>query len=163
MLLLQGDEPLLLPRHIDSMVNAIKDNPKGDAWNATGPIESEDELDRHSFVKCSIGKSKRILFCFRRSPFFCSYDIQIKFTRKILGIIAFRKDFLLKLINFEETPIEKGEMIEQMKIIENGYNITSVDVFPSLPSVNEPEEAEVIQNYIKDNSEQKNLLKSILV
>ena len=48
MCLLQGDEPLLLPRHIDSMVNAIKDNPKGDAWNATGPIESEDELDRHS-------------------------------------------------------------------------------------------------------------------
>ena len=53
-ILLQGDEPLLLPRHIDSLVNEIILNQDGDSWNATGPIESSDELDKHSFVKCSI-------------------------------------------------------------------------------------------------------------
>ena len=47
-ILLQGDEPLLLPRHVDAMANAILGNPEGDAWNATGPVESPDELDRHS-------------------------------------------------------------------------------------------------------------------
>ena len=49
-ILLQGDEPLLLPRHIDALADAILANPNGDAWNATGPIESYEELDRHSFV-----------------------------------------------------------------------------------------------------------------
>ncbi len=34
--LLQGDEPLLLPRHVNAMVKAIQANPQGDAWNATG-------------------------------------------------------------------------------------------------------------------------------
>ena len=43
-LLLQGDEPLLLPRHINSMVKAIKSNPDIDCWNATGSINSKEEL-----------------------------------------------------------------------------------------------------------------------
>ena len=161
-ILLQGDEPLLLPRHVDAMANAILDNPEGDAWNATGPIESPDELDRHSFVKCSVGTGNRILQCFRRTPCFCDYERQKFFTRKILGIIAYRKEFLLQLMVSEETPIEKAELIEQMRIIENGYNLISVQVSPSLPSVNEPEEAEIVKNYIKHNPEQQELLKLVL-
>ena len=161
-ILLQGDEPLLLPRHIDAMANAILGNPEGDAWNATGPIESPDELDRHSFVKCSVGTGNRILQCFRRTPCFCDYERQKLFTRKILGIIAYRKEFLLQLMVSEETPIEKAELIEQMRIIENGYNLISVEVSPSLPSVNEPEEAEIVKNYIKNNPEQQELLKLVL-
>ena len=161
-ILLQGDEPLLLPRHVDAMANAILDNPEGDAWNATGPIESPDELDRHSFVKCSVGTGNHIIQCFRRTPFFCDYERQILFTRKILGIIAYRKEFLLQLMASEESPIEKAELIEQMRIIENGYNLISVQVSPSLPSVNEPEEAEIVKNYIKHNPGQQNLLDCVL-
>ncbi|MZH03428.1 MAG: NTP transferase domain-containing protein, partial [Nitrospinae bacterium] len=63
-ILLQGDEPLLLPRHLDEFAEAIISNPESDAWNATGPIDSEDELDRHSFVKCAVSQSERILYCF---------------------------------------------------------------------------------------------------
>jgi 3-deoxy-manno-octulosonate cytidylyltransferase (CMP-KDO synthetase) len=161
-ILLQGDEPLLLPRHVDAMANAILENPEDDAWNATGPIESPDELDRHSFVKCSVGTGNRILQCFRRTPCFCDYESQRIFTRKILGIIAYRKYFLLQLMKCEETPIEKAELIEQMRIVENGYNLISVEVSPSLPSVNEPEEAKIVQKYIKNNPEQQELLKLVL-
>ena len=49
-----------------------------------------------------------------------------------------------------------------MRIIENGYLMTSVPVSPSLPSVNEPEEANIIIDYIKNNKEQKELLNQIL-
>ena len=37
-ILLQGDEPLLLPSFIDTMIDAIASQPDGDAWNGTGPI-----------------------------------------------------------------------------------------------------------------------------
>ena len=50
-ILLQGDEPLLLPSHLELLIEAINMDPDGDAWNATGPIQEIDELDRHSFVK----------------------------------------------------------------------------------------------------------------
>ena len=161
-IILQGDEPLLLPQHVNKMVDAIIKNPDGPVWNATGPLEKKTELDKHSFVKCSIGKENRIIHCFRKSPFFSDFKTQKKFTRKILGIIAYRKPFLLELMEKNETPIEKAEFIEQMRVIENGYKVYSVEVFPSLPSVNEPEEADIVQNYIKNNPEQQILLDSVL-
>ena len=161
-ILLQGDEPLLLPRHIDIFAQEIINNPDGDAWNATGPIETEEELDRHSYVKCSVTHDDDIMYCFRRSPCYSDFDSQKKFVRKILGIIAYRKDFLLELTSLDATIIEKTEFIEQMRIIENGYGFKSVPVSPSLPSVNEPHEAELIIDYINNNPEQRLLLKEIL-
>jgi 3-deoxy-manno-octulosonate cytidylyltransferase (CMP-KDO synthetase) len=161
-ILLQGDEPLLLPRHIDSMSNAIGSNPEGCAWNATGPIENEEELDRHSFVKCAVAMNNRILYCFRRSPAYSAFENQQQFIRKILGLIAFEKSFLLKIASHSNSTIEDLEFIEQMRIIENGYNLESVPVFPSLPSVNEPAEAEIVLKYIASNPEQSFLLDEIL-
>jgi 3-deoxy-manno-octulosonate cytidylyltransferase (CMP-KDO synthetase) len=160
--LLQGDEPLLLPRHIESLVSSMKKSPEGDAWNATGPIETEDELDRHSFVKCAISADERIIYCFRRSPCYSSFDDQKKFVRKILGMIAFRKTFLLKLVDAEESLVEKFEFIEQMRIIELGGRFMSVSVEPSLPSVNEPSEEQIVLNYIESNAEQAELLARVL-
>lgn len=161
-MLLQGDEPLLLPRHIDLFAAAIKADPDSDAWNATGPIDSEEELDRHSFVKCAIGANDRILYCFRRSPCFSPFEVQQRFIRKILGIIAYRKDFLLELTQLPSSPIELAESIEQMRIIENGFAIRSVQVSPSLPSVNEPREADIVLDYIRQNDEQRKLLELVL-
>jgi len=161
-LLLQGDEPLLLPRHIDSIVSNIKKNQNRDAWNATGDIKTEEELNLHSFVKCAVTSNNKILHCFRKTPYFSDIKIQQKFVRKILGIIAYRKDFLLELNNLPETAIETAEFIEQMRIIESGYDLQSVAVEPSLPSVNEPHEAEIILDYISNNVEQKILLEKIM-
>lgn len=160
-ILLQGDEPLLLPRHVDALADAIRSNPGGDAWNATGPIENQEELDRHSFVKCAIGQYSRILFCFRRSPCYSSLEKQQGFVRKILGIIAYRKEFLLDLTKLPPSEIEQAEFIEQMRIIENGYSICSVPVNPSLPSVNEKHEAQIILDFINNNSEQLKLLSEV--
>ena len=69
---------------------------------------------------------------------------------------------MLKITNKEETPIEAAEFIEQMRIIEHGYDLTSVPVHPSLPSVNEPNEVKIIYDYFNKSSLQKKLLKKIL-
>lgn len=160
--LLQGDEPLLLPRHLDSFTHAIYADPAGDAWNATGPIDHPEELDRHSFVKCSVLSTGRIIFCFRRSPFYSDFNVQKTLVRKILGIIAYRKEFLLELTSLPPASIESAELIEQMRILENGFHLQSVPVSPSLPSVNEPEETDIVSDYIRGNAEQSELLGRIL-
>ena len=93
-ILLQGDEPLLLPSYVDTMVDAIAKEPTGDAWNGTGPVDSIEEIDRHSFVKCAVAPNDNIMYCFRRGPSHAPFERQKSYIRKILGIIAFRKDFL---------------------------------------------------------------------
>jgi 3-deoxy-manno-octulosonate cytidylyltransferase (CMP-KDO synthetase) len=133
-----------------------------DAWNATGPIEHADELDRHSFVKCSVAVDGRILHCFRRSPFYSAAEVQSDFVRKILGIVVYRREFLSELTVLPPTPIEQAEFIEQMRIIESGHTLRSVPVSPSLPSVNEPEEADLVLDYVQRTPEQLTLLAALL-
>ena len=161
-IVLQGDEPLLIPGHINALVDSIARYPNADAWNATGLLEYEEELDRHSFVKCAVSADNRILHCFRRGPGYSAFELQQKFIRKILGIFAFRKEFLLKLVKLPPSPIETAEFIEQMRILENGFQMQSVPVEPSLPSVNEPSEAGIILDYLSEHPEQKALLAKIL-
>ena len=162
-IVLQGDEPLLLPRHINSLVEAITTQPQIEAWNLTGSIENSEELDRHSFVKCIVSKSNRILHCFRRSPFYSSTNLCLPIVRKILGVIAYRKSFLKALCLVDPTPIEALEFIEQMRILETDHFLYSLSVEPGLPSVNEPLELDIVLNYLAQNIEQLDVLRSIMV
>lgn len=158
-ILLQGDEPLLLPTFVDMIADAIAANPKGDAWNGTGPIDDPDELDRHSFVKCAVNQQDQIMYCFRRSPSHADFEAQKKYIRKILGIIAYRKAFLEHLVTLPQAQTEIYESIEQMRIIENGSLLQSVTLSESLPSVNEPHEADIVLDYIQANDVQRDLVK----
>jgi 3-deoxy-manno-octulosonate cytidylyltransferase (CMP-KDO synthetase) len=156
--LLQGDEPLLLPRHLDAVVQAIAAQPDGDVWNVTGEIDHPDELDRHSFVKCAVTGENRIMYCFRRSPSHSDFATQQTFVRKIMGIIAYRREVLTELASLPQCRIEKAELIEQLRVLANGYSLSSVPVAPTLPSVNEPGEAELVLEYVQGSPEQRELL-----
>tara|TARA_B100000963_G_scaffold350770_1_gene361457 strand:- start:2888 stop:3661 length:774 start_codon:yes stop_codon:yes gene_type:complete len=160
-ILVQGDEPLLLPRYIDDMIEAIRKDNESVAWNATGPIEQEEELMRHSFVKAALYQGK-ILYCFRKSPSFNNFEAQQKYIKKILGVIAYKKDFLMKFTKMEATPIEQIESIEQMRIIEKGYPISSIPFESSQPSINVPSEVDDVWNYVNKDLEQQDLLQQVL-
>lgn len=160
-ILIQGDEPLLIPRYLDKMIEKIRTDKDVLAWNATGPIESEEELNRDSFVKAAICQD-RILYFFRKSPSIKYLNEQQQYIRKILGLIAYKKQFLMKLTEMEPTPIEKIESIEQMRVIEKGYSMHSVPFESSQPSINEPNEVKDIWDYIENNKEQQELLNMVL-
>ena len=160
--LIQGDEPLILPRHVDDIVNSINNNPKDIAWNAISNIEEESELHNTSIVKCTINKNNIIQFCYRKTPFKSDYIVQKEVVKKLQGLLSFEKSFLLNLAKTEESFIEKNESIEQMKLIENGFSLYSVLISPSLPSVNEPSDVKAVLSHLEFDEEQKLLLHKIL-
>jgi len=161
-ILLQGDEPLLLPAHVEALIAGIKARPEGEVWNVTGPIEAEDELNRHSFVKCAVAPDDRIMYCFRRSPSNAPFEVQQTYIRKILGLFAFRRDALVEIAAEASSPVERAESIEQMRLIEYGRKLVSVAVDASLPSVNEPHEADIVLEKISKDPVQKALLERVL-
>ena len=75
-ILLQGDEPLLVPNYVDRMIDAISSDPTNDFWNGTAPITDKQQLHLDSHVKCAINDQNRIMYCFRRSPSIASYTHQ---------------------------------------------------------------------------------------
>ena len=160
-ILIQGDEPLLLPEYLDAMAERMRASPEKDSWNATGDLEKQEELGIHSFVKCLVADSNGILCCFRKSPFFSDFERQRTFVRKILGLIAYRKDFLIGLADLPHGKVEQSEHIEQMRILENGFKIFSIPMPFSLPSVNEPHEVSAVLERLEKDEAQRLLFQKI--
>ena len=92
-IILQGDEPLIHPKHLNKLVNKIKKFSYEKAFNLTGPINNIKELSKHSFVKCDVVNQK-IINCYRIANLKKINKNYKKNIRKILGIIAFKKTFL---------------------------------------------------------------------
>jgi 3-deoxy-manno-octulosonate cytidylyltransferase (CMP-KDO synthetase) len=161
-ILLQGDEPLLLPSHLDLVKEEINKNPDGDAWNVVGPLNEAKDLDKHSFVKSITSVNNKIIYCFRKSPITADFEVSQSFVKKIHGIIAYRKDFLLNLVEMPLSNVEKNESIEQMRIIENGFILNSVLVDSSTPSINEPHELDIVLSSLANNKLQSGILEKIL-
>ena len=161
-IVLQGDEPLVLPEHLAALTSAIGDRPDIRAWNAIGPVEDDADLDNPSIVKCVVSHSGRIMLCSRRSPCLSNPSEQSNFIRKVLGLIAFQRDFLIELSDLPGTPFEIAESIEQSRILEHDVPLHSVELPASYPSVNEPSEAAQVQECLQRDPAQQAVLSKIL-
>ena len=153
--LVQADEPLIMPEHIEAMMEAICTNPEGDVFNAVGPLAGYDELDQISSVKCALAMNGDILYCFRRSPAIAKGSEQRRYMRKLLGLIAFHKEFLLNLMDLPETSISQSESIEQMKLLQHGVRLRAVELDEAVPGVNEPSDMELVETCFAASPQQQ--------
>jgi 3-deoxy-manno-octulosonate cytidylyltransferase (CMP-KDO synthetase) len=65
-----------------------------------------------------------------------------------IGIYAYRKEFLLKITALPQTPLEKIEKLEQLRAIENGFNILVGKVKHTCDGIDTPQQyAEFVQRY----------------
>ncbi len=65
-----------------------------------------------------------------------------------IGIYAYRKDFLLKITALPQTPLEKIEKLEQLRAIENGFDILVGKVKHTCEGIDTPEQyAEFVKRY----------------
>jgi 3-deoxy-manno-octulosonate cytidylyltransferase (CMP-KDO synthetase) len=63
----------------------------------------------------------------------------------VIGAMAMRNDFLFKYVSMEQTPLEKIESVEQLRILENGYKLGIVKGNYGNLGVNTPEELEIVK------------------
>ncbi len=157
----QGDEILVMPDDLSAMVNSIKLNPYNNYWNAIAPIEEHYELSDTSIVKCVINSKNKIIYCSRD---FSSLNFSDKYhpVYKILGILGYSRESLLKYSNLPRTPLETSQSIDQLRILENDLNLFSVSFSIGYPGINEPREVKLVEEILNSDKNQKKMLKRIL-
>ena len=135
---IQGDEPLMPPSAIDKSIKALITDKSAVVSTPATPFKNKKDLESPNFVKVVLDKNNHALL-FSRSVLPFPRDPYDKYL-KHLGLYAYRADFLEKYTKWKQTPLEKAEKLEQLRIMENGYKISVVvDSFPNM-EVNTKEE-----------------------
>jgi 3-deoxy-manno-octulosonate cytidylyltransferase (CMP-KDO synthetase) len=125
----QGDEPELAGASIDRVVELLEENPEMVMSTLATPIRSRTQLEDPACVKVVFDARGRALY-FSRSPIpharSWSDDLlsaEPACFYQHVGLYAYRRDFLLRLASIARTSLEKLESLEQLRVLENGYQI----------------------------------------
>ncbi len=139
---IQGDHPCIMPSTIDMMIMPFNDQ----ETLVTTPLMLIKDLKKANspnVVKCVFDKNKRALY-FSRSAI--PHNATEYYQH--LGIYAYRKEFLMKLKDLPNTPMQLKEDLEQLKILEHGYSIHTVIVDDSEISVDIPSDLINLRRYL---------------
>ena len=157
---IQGDEPLLDPGVIDAVAAALADN---EMSTAATPVKNPAEYENPNVVKVVVNSAGRALYFSRRTiPFVrdaASRSVSEQLAAfpflKHLGIYGYRRETLLRLVNFPISPLEAAEKLEQLRALENGIPIAVVKVDYDSVSVDTLEDAARVEKILKTTNKHK--------
>ena len=116
---IQGDEPDIRPDLLLKLIELITETHAPMATLCT-PLNA-DEADNPNRVKVAIAGNRALYFSRSKIPFDrdgggCQYYLH-------LGIYAYRTGFLHKFASMKSTPLERTEKLEQLRVLEHGFQI----------------------------------------
>lgn len=135
---IQGDEPLLNPTAVDAAVEPILKDP-------TLPMSSiyclaqPHEYDLPSAVKVVLDVQGNALY-FSRSRIPHPRELTEQPLYKHIGLYVFQRELLLQFANWQPTPLERTEGLEQLRVLEHGYKIRMAPVAESSIAVDTEED-----------------------
>ena len=125
----QGDEPFVCKDDLQKIINTFK-NDIENSINVVSlmiKLDTKEEINNPNNVKVVVDKNNKSLFFSRSAIPFNRSSNDINYFKHI-GIYAFRNSFLNIFKKFKQTKLELAEMIEALRIIENGYNIHMIQI-----------------------------------
>jgi 3-deoxy-manno-octulosonate cytidylyltransferase (CMP-KDO synthetase) len=124
---IQGDEPYIVPEQIDLLTDCF-DDPETQIATLAKQINRNDDLFNVNVVKVLLNRKGYALY-FSRSPVPYlrgipqnEWHLHHAFYKHI-GLYAYRLPVLEQLLNLEVSPLEQAESLEQLRWLENSFNI----------------------------------------
>lgn len=147
---IQGDEPFIDPEKIDLLAGMFE-NPGVDIATLSSVIKDQAELESPNvvkLVKANNGKAlyfSRSVIPFLRNP---ASDAPLKVHNfyKHIGIYAYRSEVLRRVVKLEPGVLEQAESLEQLRWLENGFQIFVSDTKSVGFAVDTPEDLSKIIN-----------------
>jgi|ERR1041384_7773688 3-deoxy-manno-octulosonate cytidylyltransferase (CMP-KDO synthetase) len=154
---LQGDEPLIVPRMIDEVIELLQGDPGVRVGTLIRKIENPEDVINASVVKAvadpdgwAIYFSRSPIPHYRAGPEGPSAIRRIYY--KHIGLYAYRRDFLLEFSTWPPSRLEEIEQLEQLRMIEKGIRIkTRITQYDSIP-VDTPEDIDRVRTLLREKS-----------
>lgn len=142
----QGDEPLIDPRQINSLIDLLK-NSGGEIATLISPALNWEEVENPNRVKVVKALNGKALY-FSRSPIPHVRNERTTSPKNHfihLGIYGFTSEALRKTEHLLESNLEKFESLEQLRWLENGMSIYTAVTDQRADSVDTKEDLLVIE------------------
>ena len=151
---IQGDEPFTSKEQINLLMNAFID-PKVEIATLAGPIQNKEDLFDPNVVKVVKGRDGNALYFSRSTVPFIQHEDEENWFGKFkflhhLGIYAYRCKTLMEITQMPQSSLEKAELLEQNRWLENGKNIHVCLADQINLGIDTPEDLEKAKKIIAD-------------
>ncbi|HEX9397551.1 MAG TPA: 3-deoxy-manno-octulosonate cytidylyltransferase [Burkholderiales bacterium] len=135
----QGDEPRISPGLIKRVAGALVKSAEASMSTACHTIHDPRQLDDPNVVKVVLDREGYAIY-FSRSRI--PYPREAGHpTYRHAGIYAYRVGFLRKYAKLRQSPLERTEALEQLRVLWHGYRIAvAVEKGEAEPSVDTPQD-----------------------
>jgi 3-deoxy-manno-octulosonate cytidylyltransferase (CMP-KDO synthetase) len=143
----QGDEPLIEPAMIEEAILPFASDATLMMATLRRRIEDRAELVDPAVVKVVVDRDGHALY-FSRAP--------VPYHRaaggdstgaawKHIGLYAYRREFLLAYARLEPSPLERLEALEQLRALEHGFRIKTIETVHDSTGVDTPADLEKVR------------------
>jgi len=145
---IQGDEPFIDPNQINKVVKLLQNSAVQIATLISQAV-SEEEISNVNRVKVVVStKGKALYFSRQAIPYNAPASANSwkeKYNHYIhLGLYGYRSQVLLELGHLTQSSLEIAESLEQLRWLENGYEIHTALTKERADAVDTPEDLKVI-------------------
>ncbi|MGJ3522686.1 3-deoxy-manno-octulosonate cytidylyltransferase [Nitratidesulfovibrio sp. D1] len=149
--MVQGDEPMITPDMIDDAIAPMLADPAVNVTNLMARMETVQEFEDPNEVKVVVDLNSDALYFSREPVPSRRKGVTDVPMQKQVCIIPFRRDYLLKFNDMQETPLEIIESVDMMRILEHGEKVRMVPTDKRTLSVDTPEDlARVVDMMAED-------------
>jgi 3-deoxy-manno-octulosonate cytidylyltransferase (CMP-KDO synthetase) len=138
--MIQGDEPMVLPTTLEDLVKGLLGEETIQVANLMAAIASRDEQDDPNEVKVVFDLEHHALYFSREPiPSWKKTSATVPMFKQ-LGLIAFKRDFLIEYSELSPTTLEIIESVDMLRVLEHGYQIKMILSEGETYSVDTPED-----------------------
>jgi len=144
----QGDEPLIPPSLIAQVAEALAQRPAASVSTACHPIHDHASMENPNVVKVVLDRQGYALY-FSRSRIPYPRNGQAAPCYRHAGIYGYRAGFLAAYAGLQESPLERAESLEQLRVLWHGYRIAvAVSEQDVPPGVDTPQDLEAVRRIV---------------
>ncbi|MEM6821572.1 MAG: 3-deoxy-manno-octulosonate cytidylyltransferase [Verrucomicrobiota bacterium] len=141
----QGDEPLFSSNDLEAFIEALEDYPMA---TLARRMSSQEDVSNPNVVKVAIALDGRALY-FSREPIPHHRDGGDTEFWHHLGVYAYRPSTLRSLVQWDPSPLEQKEKLEQLRALENGISIQVVSTSARCIGVDTPEDLRQVEEILE--------------
>lgn len=147
---LQGDEPFIKAAQIEALLSLFE-NPAVQIATLKKEISDASEIQNPNVVKVVTAANGKALYFSRSAiPFNREQAPGVKYYRHI-GMYAYRASVLNELTHLPISNLENTEKLEQLRWLENGYQIYVSETDWQSPAVDTPEDLIIAEAFYQNN------------